>query len=103
MEYGRQILGRQSLNDDIPRNEYGNVEKAMINPGLEHIKEARMSLVAKKLGIPYAPCLVGFKAPLRTTSIVVHHQNVNLLREAYVEFESHNVEKEYQKKQKLIF
>jgi len=95
-----------SLNDDIPRNEYGNVEKAMLNPGLEHIKEPRMSLVAKKLGIPYAPCLVGFEGPLRTPSIqgiVVHHQNVNLLREAYVELESHNVEKEYQKKQKVIF
>lgn len=94
-----------SLNDDIPRNEYGNIEKAMINPGLEHIKEPRMSRVAKKLGIPYVPCLVGFEGPLRAPSIqgiVVHHQNVTLLREAYVEFESHNVEKEYEKKQKLI-
>jgi hypothetical protein len=97
---------RVGPNDEIPRNEYGNVEKAMINPGLEHLEEPRMSLVAKKLGIPYAPCLVGFEGPLRAPSIrgiVVHQHNAGLLREAYVECESHYLEKEFQKRQQLIY
>lgn len=95
-----------SPNDDIPRNEYGNVEKALINPGLVHMREPRMSVVAKKLGIPYAPCLVGFDGPLGTPliqGIVVHEHNVSILREAYVKFESHYIEKDHHNRQRSIY
>ena len=95
-------------SDDIPRNEYGNVEKSLINPGLVHLEEPRISFIAKRLGIPYAPCLIGFEGHHGNRSptvrgIVVHQHNVELLREAYAEFESHSIETELDKRQKMIY
>lgn len=86
-------------SDTIPTNEYRNVELALINPGLTHMPQPRLSSIAKKLGIPYAPCMLGYeghggnRAPT-IRGIVVHDHNVALLREAYVEWESHAAEKE---------
>eukprot|EP01083_Nonionella_stella_P090218 252047_1 len=85
--------------DIIPTNEYRNVELALINPGLTHMQQPRLSSRAKKLGIPYAPCMLGYeghggnRAPT-IRGIVVHDHDVALLREAYVEWESHAAEKE---------
>ena len=95
-------------NDDIPLNEYRNVEKALLNPGLVHLEDPRMSLVAKKLGIKYAPCLLGFeghqgKRTPTIRGIVVHTHNAELLREAYAEYESHALEKEFEKRQQEIY
>eukprot|EP00957_Ditylum_brightwellii_P011311 855267-Ditylum_brightwellii.AAC.1 len=42
-------------DEDIPVNEYRNVELALLNPGLVHLEQRGMSKVAKRLGIPYAP------------------------------------------------
>jgi Rad4 beta-hairpin domain 3/Rad4 beta-hairpin domain 2/Rad4 beta-hairpin domain 1 len=94
-------------DDEIPVNEYGNVELALINPGLFHLEAPRMSVVAKNLGIPYAPCLLGFEGHggNRTPTIrgiVVHEHNAELLTEAYAEFESQVLEQEYQVRQTTI-
>jgi len=86
-------------HDVIPINEYKNVELALINPGLTHMEQPRLSLVARKLGIPYAPCMVGYEGHNgnRTPAvrgIVVHNHNVELLNEAYLEYQSQLVETE---------
>jgi xeroderma pigmentosum group C-complementing protein len=80
-------------NDPIPVNEFKNIELALINPGLEHIELRNIAKVAKKLNIPYAPCLLGFEGHggNRTPTIrgiVVHEHNAELLREAHVEWVS---------------
>ncbi len=95
-------------NDEIPVNEHKNVELALINPGLVHLELHRISLVAKKLSIPYAPCLLGFEGHggNRTPTIrgiVVHEHNEDLLRCAHTEYESQAVEDAYKKKQEEIY
>jgi len=87
-------------NDEIPVNEYRNVELALLNPGLVHMDRRRMAQVAKKLGIPYAPCLLGFEGHggNRTPTIrgiVVHEHSVDILKEAFTEFDSHMIEQEH--------
>jgi len=94
-------------NDAIPVNEFNNVELALLNPGLTHLRLHRIAPIAKKLGIPYAPCLLGFEGHggnLTPTirGIVVHHHNADLLREAHTEWESEAVEIGYRKRQELI-
>lgn len=94
-------------NDEILVNEHKNVELALMNPGLVHLDLSRISLVAKKLSIPYAPCLLGFEGHggNRTPTIrgiVVHEHNADLLREAHTEYESQLVEDECKKKQDEI-
>ena len=86
-------------NDDIPTNEFKNIELALLNPGLVHIDQTGLAGVAKKLGIPYAPCLLGFEGHggNRTPTvrgIVVHEHNEQLIREAGVEVQNFQVEKE---------
>jgi xeroderma pigmentosum group C-complementing protein len=95
-------------NDEIQVNEYKNVELALINPGLVHLQLHRISYVAKKLGIPYAPCLLGFEGHggNRTPTvrgIVVHECNADLLREAHTEYESQAIEDAYKQKQQEIY
>jgi xeroderma pigmentosum group C-complementing protein len=94
-------------NDAIPTNDYNNVELKLLNPGLVHIEEAGASRVAKMLGIPYAPCLLGFEGHggNRTPSIrgiVVHEHNADLLREALTEFMSSQLEREHEKRVERI-
>jgi Rad4 beta-hairpin domain 3/Rad4 beta-hairpin domain 1 len=84
-------------NDDIPTNEFKNIELALLNPGLVHIDQTGLAGVAKKLGIPYAPCLLGFEGHggNRTPTvrgIVVHAHNEQLIREAGAEVHSFEVE-----------
>ena len=95
-------------NDRIPVNPFNNVELALLNPGLVHLELYRVSQVAKQLGVPYAPCLLGFEGHggNRTPTIrgiVVHEHNDELLREAHVEMESQLVEDEYKERQRLIY
>mmetsp|Transcript_4866 Transcript_4866/g.6302 ORF Transcript_4866/g.6302 Transcript_4866/m.6302 type:complete len:903 (+) Transcript_4866:75-2783(+) len=95
-------------NDDIPVNEYRNVELALLNPGLIHLELHRIAQVAKQLGIPYAPCLLGFEGHggARTPTIrgiVVHEHNVELLQEAHTEFESQTVEIAFKQRQQAIY
>lgn len=95
-------------DDEIPVNEYKNVELALINPGLVHLEVRGMAKVAKKLAIPYAPCLLGFEGHggNRTPTIrgiVVHQHNADLLRCAYTEWESQAVEQEHDQRRKAIY
>jgi xeroderma pigmentosum group C-complementing protein len=81
-------------NDEIPVNEYNNVELELLNPGLVHIDMKGIAKTAKKLSIPYKPCLLGFEGHggNRTptiSGIVVHSHNEVLLREAHAEMANH--------------
>ena len=94
-------------NDPIPTNEYKNIELALLNPGLVHIDERHVAKVAKKLGIPYAPCLLGFegnggnRTPM-IRGIVVHQHNEEILREANEEMASHFLQEEHENRQRAI-
>jgi Rad4 beta-hairpin domain 3/Rad4 transglutaminase-like domain/Rad4 beta-hairpin domain 1/Rad4 beta-hairpin domain 2 len=94
-------------NDKIPINEYRNVELALLNPGLVHIDQPGLAAVAKKLGIPYAPCLLGFeghggnRTPM-IRGIVVHKHNERLIREAAVEWQNHEAEVNDAKRRKTV-
>ena len=95
-------------NDAIPVNQHNNVELALLNPGLVHLELNRISQVAKRLGVPYAPCLLGFEGhggnmTPTIRGIVVHEHNADLLREAHVEFQSQLVENEYKERQREIY
>uniref|UniRef100_A0A7S0GG90 Rad4 beta-hairpin domain-containing protein n=1 Tax=Proboscia inermis TaxID=420281 RepID=A0A7S0GG90_9STRA len=95
-------------HDPIPVNQYRNIEKALINPGLVHLEYHRISIVAKKLGIPYAPCLLGFDFKAGDTKpkikgIVVHEHNAILLREAHAEWNDHALEQEEHKRKSEIY
>jgi Rad4 beta-hairpin domain 3/Rad4 beta-hairpin domain 1/Rad4 beta-hairpin domain 2/Rad4 transglutaminase-like domain len=86
-------------NDEIPVNEYKNIELALLNPGLVHVDVHGLAPVAKKLGIPYAPCLLGFEGHggNRTPTIrgiVVHEHNEELIQSAGAEFTSYKIQKD---------
>ena len=90
-------------NDAIPTNEFRNVELALINPGLTHMDRKGLAPIAKKLGIAYAPCMLGYEGSHAVVrGIVVHSHNVELMQMASVEYESHAVEKERENKRKEI-
>ena len=90
-------------NDTIPTNEYRNVELDLINPGLTHMNVSGLAPIARKLGIPYAPCMMGYEGShVSIRGIVVHDHNVALMQEASVEMESHTAEKERENKRKEI-
>ena len=56
---------------------------------------------------PYAPCLMGFegqggnRAPC-IRGIVVHEHNVQLLQEAFSEFEHHTLEQQEEERQRRV-
>ena len=90
-------------SDPIPTNEYKNVEKELLNPGLTHMEQPRLASIAKRLGVPYAPCMIGFdRGKPFIRGIVVHNHNVSLIREAAIEWESHVVEKERKERRKEV-
>ncbi|GKY93757.1 hypothetical protein MPSEU_000342800 [Mayamaea pseudoterrestris] len=81
-------------DDQIPYNKFGNIELALLNPGLVHVDVGDAAAVAKRLQIPYAPCLLGFEGHggNRTPSIrgiVVHAHNEELIREGSIELTNH--------------
>ena len=93
--------------DPIPVNEYKNVELELLNPGLVHIDYRGIAKVAKKLGIPYAPCMLGFEGQggnrvPTVRGIVVHAHNEILLREAGAEVTSHALEQENSSRRRLV-
>lgn len=96
-----------SPSDPIPTNEFKNVEKELLNPGLTHMEQPRLAGIARKLGVPYAPCMLGFerhggRGTPQIRGIVVHDHNVTLIREASVEWESHVAEKERNERRKEV-
>jgi len=97
-----------SPNDPIPVNEHNNVELELLNPGLVHLQLQRIAKLAKKLGIPYAPCLLGFEGHggNRTPTIrgiVVHAHNEVLLGEAHAEMTTHLLEEEHENHEKAMW
>ncbi len=94
-------------DEAIPTNDYRNVEKALLNPGLTHMDQTGLAPIARKLGIPYAPCMLGYDGKgvnriVTIRGIVVHDHNVALMREASIEWESHAVEVEHMERQDAI-
>jgi xeroderma pigmentosum group C-complementing protein len=94
-------------NDPLPANEYNNIELALLNPGLVHIDRRHVAKVAKQLGVPYVPCLLGFEGNggNRTPTIrgiVVHQHNEEMLREASEEMASHFLQEEHENRQHAI-
>ena len=98
-------------NEKIPVNEYNNIELELLNPGLVHVELHRIAKVAKKLNLPYAPCLLGFesngvrggggrKPTIR--GIVIHEHNEELLREAHAGMSDYLLQQEYDDKKHSI-
>ncbi|KAF5750000.1 DNA repair protein complementing XP-C cells isoform X1 [Tripterygium wilfordii] len=53
-----------AVNGIVPKNEYGDVEvwsEKCLPPGTVHVRLPRAFSVAKKLGVDYAPAMVGFE------------------------------------------
>ncbi|KAG7372500.1 rad4 beta-hairpin domain 1-containing protein [Nitzschia inconspicua] len=93
--------------DPIPTNDYGNIELELLNPGLVHIDLRGVAKTAKKLSIPYKPCLIGFEGHggNRTPTIrgiVVHAHNETLLRDAHIEVSHHLKQQEEENKKNTI-
>ncbi|GAX09508.1 xeroderma pigmentosum group C-complementing protein [Fistulifera solaris] len=93
--------------DPIPVNGHRNVEKALLPPGLLHIDVRGAAAVAKKLCIPYAPCLIGFEGHggNRTPSIsgiAVHEHNADLVREAMREVSQYEMLNEEERRRKTV-
>ncbi len=93
--------------DPISVNNHRNVEKALLPPGLLHIDVRGAAAVAKKLCIPYAPCLIGFEGHggNRTPSlsgIVVHEHNADLVQEAIREVSQYEILNEEEKRRKTV-
>jgi len=87
--------------DPLPVNEHKNIELELLNPGLVHVELYQVSKVAKKLGLPYAPCMLGFERAGKPTvrGIVVHETNEELLREAQAGMADHLLKEENRKRE----
>ncbi|GMH98626.1 hypothetical protein TL16_g13420, partial [Triparma laevis f. inornata] len=55
----KYVLPYIDISTKIPKNEYGNIELSLMNPGLAHVPVRGLARAARKLGIDYAPCLTG--------------------------------------------
>jgi Rad4 beta-hairpin domain 3/Rad4 beta-hairpin domain 1/Rad4 beta-hairpin domain 2 len=93
--------------DKIPVNNFGNVELELLSPGLVHVDEPEIALVARQLGIPYAPCLCGFEGRLNDRKpvirgVVVHEHNQELLWEASAEVAKRRAEEVHEQRRKAI-
>lgn len=71
------------------------------------MEETGASRVTKKLGIPYAPCLLDFEGHggnrTRTIrGIVVHQNNADIVFDAHTEFMSSQLEREDEKRAERI-
>jgi len=71
------------------------------------MEQPRLSVVARRLGIPYAPCMLGYEGHNGNQTptirgIVVHEHNVELLNEAYLEYQSQQVESEVEARRQSV-
>ncbi|VEU33374.1 unnamed protein product [Pseudo-nitzschia multistriata] len=94
-------------SDPIPVNDYNNVELELLNPGLVHVELHHVAKVAKRLNLPYAPCLLGFEGHRgnRTPTIrgiAIHEHNEELLREAHAGMADHLLKEEEHKRERAI-
>jgi len=86
--------------EDIPVNEFNNVELALINPGLVHVRKRGLAKICKRLGIKCAPCLVEFDwgpggsgRPV-IEGVVVHDGSLEVVLEAHGEWRKNEKDKE---------
>lgn len=99
---------RVGPEDPLPAHPtHKTIELALLNPGLAHIDRRGMAPVAKQLGIPYAPCLVGFEGHggARTPTIrgiVVHEHYAPLLCDAGAEVAHIAVQQEHEERQARV-
>jgi hypothetical protein len=95
-------------NDPIPVHEtHGTIELALLNPGLIHLDHRGLAPVAKQLGIPYAPCHVGFEGQggnrvPTIRGIVVHEHNAPLLHEARMELSCRAIQHEHDRQRDRV-
>lgn len=94
-------------NDPLPVNHHNNIELALLNPGLVHIDMKGAAKVAKKLGIPYAPCLLGFEGSHQGVKptirgIIVHEGNQDIVQEGATEVHLFEKEKEEDRRRSQI-
>jgi xeroderma pigmentosum group C-complementing protein len=94
----------------VPRNEYGNVElfqPSMLPAGACHIKIPGIHKVARKLGISYAPAMMGWDfhsghcCPV-IEGIVVAQENEEVLLEAWSQEEQIIIEKQMKKRESRV-
>ena len=93
--------------DPIPLNEYKNVELGLINPGLKHVDIPGAAVqAAKVLGVPYAPCLIGFGNNGQGTpvvrGIVVHAHNADMIEQAAAQIIQHKSEQEQDERRRIV-
>lgn len=104
-----------SINDPIPKSEKGVYElwnSNFLPNGCSHISTANTTIkgltnVARKLDIDYARAMIGFEIRQKRSvpkydGIIVHSENEQVLREAYVEYEKKRLEKLQKKKDERI-
>ncbi|KAG2392605.1 hypothetical protein C9374_011330 [Naegleria lovaniensis] len=104
-----------TMNDPIPKSEKGTYElwnSNFLPQGCSHISTANTPLkglttVARKLEIDYARAMVGFEFRQKRSvpkydGIIVHSENEQVLREAYVAYEKKRLEKLKKKRQDRI-
>jgi xeroderma pigmentosum group C-complementing protein len=84
-----------NIQGKVPKNERGQVDlwaDCLIPVGVVHLEQPRMSLLAKKLGIDYAPAMLGFEVRKRHSipnikGIVVCEEFKDILVDAFNEAE----------------
>mmetsp|Transcript_24488 Transcript_24488/g.31815 ORF Transcript_24488/g.31815 Transcript_24488/m.31815 type:complete len:661 (-) Transcript_24488:81-2063(-) len=99
-----------AMNGFVPKTEHGNVEFWDYNPkclpaGTTHLQYPKISLVAKKLGIDYAPALIGFQSGRNGSTpmvdgIVICSEYKDVLVESYQNWQQDQIEKQAQKRTK---
>lgn len=95
----------------VPLNEYGNMEvwsTADVPVNATHLKLPRISTIAKKLGLSYAPAVVGFEVKNGMNrpifdGIIVATESVRMIEEANAMVQQQKLEKAIEHNQKLIY
>ncbi|CAK4683373.1 unnamed protein product [Aphanomyces euteiches] len=104
------FVAPQIVDGVIPKNEHGNIEiwsDACLPIGSAHIRLPRAKQVATKLGIDFAPALVGWESKAGRSvpifdGIVVCDHFVDMIQDAHSELEHSTVEKALAQKKKEI-
>lgn len=109
--YGRwqteEYVPMEAKNGKVPKNERGQVDlfnEKMLPKGTIHLKDyPGIARIAKKLGIDYAPAMLGFeyhgkKSVPKVKGIIVCKEYESVLIDAYIASEQLRYEKETKKK-----
>ncbi|DAZ93160.1 TPA: hypothetical protein N0F65_005510 [Lagenidium giganteum] len=94
----------------LPKNQYGNIEiwsDAHVQHGAAHLRIAHLDRIAQKLGIEFAPAMVGFEARNGKNyptfdGIVVLAGDVETLMDAHAAHQQKTIEQAITKNRRLI-